>query len=43
VRDIAAELGELVGRETGSLVAEVIRAVEDLGKLGLLEERETGI
>jgi hypothetical protein len=43
VRDIAAELGELVGRETGSLVAEVIRAVEDLGKLGLLEERDTGI
>jgi hypothetical protein len=37
VREIARELAELVGRQPDSLIPEVVRAVEDLGKLGLLE------
>jgi len=40
VRDIARELAELVGREAESLIPEVVRTVEDLGRLGLVEEQE---
>jgi len=40
VREIARELGELVGRDPESLEPEVVRTVEELGKLGLLEDKE---
>jgi hypothetical protein len=39
VTEIAGELGEVVGRAPESLVPEVVRVVEDLGKLGLIEEK----
>jgi hypothetical protein len=40
VREIARELAELVGRDPASLEPEVVRTVEELGKLGLLEDEE---
>jgi hypothetical protein len=40
VREIARDLAELVGRDPESLESEVVRTVEELGKLGLLEDQE---
>jgi hypothetical protein len=37
VRDITRELAELLGRDPEVLEPEVVRTVEELGKLGLLE------
>jgi hypothetical protein len=40
IRDIVRELAELVGRDPDSLEPEVVRTVEELGGLGLLEGEE---
>jgi hypothetical protein len=38
IRDMAGELGQLVGRDPSALETEIVRTVEELGRLGLVDD-----
>ena len=39
IRDMATELAQLVGRDPAALEPEIVRTVEELGKLGLVDDK----